>query len=356
MATSKDTEDQVWVVQPDHAKAFDENCVGEGWVIRPSKKATLGQIGDGISIKSIFKDIKVYIPSKTKPKISLESDQDIFSWNFKSMRYSFGEETAIVAEYSDTVSEKDIETYEERIQKGPKIFVDEMIKKGWELIEHPIFILAPLKILKCEADNDANFTEKKEVNSKKTTKENNEENIMAGDITVKVVISEGSKEVLSVPISYNSFATVVSEISDSEANQAFFAEAAKHAAPNVRENVAYKENLDKATVDLLSKDTSVNVLRNLVRTAAFKKYAKQDLIEKLIATDAEVATTIAGDLEAYEQGDMNKSIDLIIKMNNPFVINSIANNYSTPKKVLKTLMSYPDPLIAFDAKARYEDS
>ncbi|WP_422690693.1 hypothetical protein [Candidatus Methylopumilus universalis] len=58
MAISKGTEDQVWVVQPDHAKAFDENCVGEGWVIRPGKNATLGQIGDGISIKSIFKDIK----------------------------------------------------------------------------------------------------------------------------------------------------------------------------------------------------------------------------------------------------------------------------------------------------------
>jgi hypothetical protein len=210
--------------------------------------------------------------------------------------------------------------------------------------------------MRFEADNDDNFAEEKEVSSSKITKDNNEENIMAGDITVKVVILEGSKEVLSTPISFNSFASVVSDTADSESNQEFFALAAKHLAQNVRENVAYKDNLDKATVDLLSKDSSVNVLRNIVRTAGFKKYAKQDLIEKLIQQDADVAQTIAGDLESYEQADANKIIDLVIKLNNPYLINSIASNYSTPKKILKTLMAHPDPLVAFEAKNRHDES
>ena len=179
---------------------------------------------------------------------------------------------------------------------------------------------------------------------------------MAADITVKVVISEGSKEVLSTPISYNTFASVVSETPDSKGNQEFFAIAAKHLAQNVRENVASKDNLDKATVDLLSNDSSVNVLRNLVRTAGFKKYAKQDLLEKLIQQDPDIAQDIAGDRESYEQADANKIIDLIIKLNDPYVINSIASNYSTPKKILKILMAHPDPSVAFEAKKGHDES
>jgi hypothetical protein len=333
---------QLWLIKPNTEKAPDKNCIVLAWQFTKADQE--------IRYMVYFEDIDIYVESPSTPKINPKGMENIFDWGIPIAEYNLHQTTAQNADFSNNIPKKIQDEFNKKLlEEGADYFTN----NNWETASFSVWILAPLLINKIDGivgiNNQQSSNEEIKIN-------NNEENIMAGDITVKVVISEGSKEVLSAPISYNSFATVVSEISDSEANQAFFAEAAKHAAPNVRENVAYKENLDKATVDLLSKDTSVNVLRNLVRTVAFKKYAKQDLIEKLIATDAEVATTIAGDLEAYEQGDMNKSIDLIIKMNNPFVINSIANNYSTPKKVLKTLMSYPDPLIAFDAKARYEDS
>ena len=106
---------------------------------------------------------------------------------------------------------------------------------------------------------------------------------------------------------------------------------------------------------MLSKDTSIGVLRNLVRSNAFKENATQAQLEQLIKLDTEIAQSIAGNVEGYEQADVNKLATLLAANDDPSVVASLAQNYSTPKKILKTLTTHSDPYVASEAKARLDD-
>ena len=178
---------------------------------------------------------------------------------------------------------------------------------------------------------------------------------MAKDLVFRLVISEAGKETYSANLSYEAVSNIVSNYSDNIESNNFFVLAAQHAASTVRENVAYKDNLSSDVVKVLSQDSSIAVLRNLARSNAFRENATQDLLERLIKLDTEIAQTVAGSVESFEQADVNKLATLLAAHSDPSVLASLAQNYSTPKKVLKTLVNHPDPYVAREAKARLED-
>jgi hypothetical protein len=178
---------------------------------------------------------------------------------------------------------------------------------------------------------------------------------MAKDLVFKLVISEAGKDTYTAKLSYEAVSNIVSNYSDNKESNDFFALAAQHAASTVRENVAYKDNLSADVVNVLSQDSSIAVLRNLARSSAFKENATQDLLDRLIKLDTEIAQTIASNVESFEQADVNKLAALLATHSDPSVVASLAQNYSTPKKVLKTLVNHPDPFVASEAKARLED-
>jgi len=178
---------------------------------------------------------------------------------------------------------------------------------------------------------------------------------MAKDLVFKLVVTENGKESYSANLSYEAVSNIVSSFPDKEESNDFFALAAQHQASSVRENLAYKDNLSSEVVELLSKDNSIGVLRNLVRSNAFKENATQAQLEQLIKLDTEIAQSIAGNVEAYEQADVNKLATLLAGNEDPSVVASLAQNYSTPKKILKTLTTHSDPYVASEAKARLDD-
>jgi hypothetical protein len=106
---------------------------------------------------------------------------------------------------------------------------------------------------------------------------------------------------------------------------------------------------------MLISDKSVPVLRNLVRTESFKENASAADIERLIHLDVEIAQNIAGDLDSYQRADSNKLCSIILKMEDPSILASLAGNYSAPKKILKELVKHSDPHVASEAKKRLED-
>ena len=178
---------------------------------------------------------------------------------------------------------------------------------------------------------------------------------MAKDLVFKLVVSNGGKEAYSANLSYEAVSSIASGFSDNSDSNDFFLLAAQHPASSVRENVAYKDQLSTEVVELLSKDNSIAVLRNLVRSSAFRSFATQELLEKLIQLDTEVAQSIANNVESFENGDVNKLSTLLANHEDPSVVVSLAQNYSTPKKILKTLSTHSDPYVASEAKARLED-
>lgn len=169
------------------------------------------------------------------------------------------------------------------------------------------------------------------------------------------VNNKAFKEAYSTVLSYESVENIVSNYQDSEENNDFFALVAKHAASSVRDNLAYKDNLSAEVFEILSKDNSIAMHRNLARSNSFKENATQELLERLIQLDTEIAQSIAGNVESFEQAEINKLATLLAAHSDPSVVANLAENYSAPKKVLKTLLNHSDSSVASKAKNTLEN-
>lgn len=171
----------------------------------------------------------------------------------------------------------------------------------------------------------------------------------------KLSVYDGDKEVFQEPLSYEGMISLISSCPDSEPYQALFDFAAAHPSSLVREYVAGKDHLSKKAVELLSGDKSINVLRALVRSSAFKKYAGDKLLIDLISLDSEIARSIADYYEQFEMADSSKITAALLQSTEPAVITNLVGNYSTPKKIIKELVNYPDSFVASAAKDRLKN-
>jgi hypothetical protein len=177
---------------------------------------------------------------------------------------------------------------------------------------------------------------------------------MSKKLEFKLVVTDGENVILSKPLSYEAVSNIISNATDSEDNSDLFHVAAKHSASSVREYVAYKDNIDDETLSGLSTDSSISVLRNLVRSRKFKEQASFDQVTQLLGLDTEIAQSIASDIESFTDVDTGKLAQLVAQHSDPAVVASLAGNYGTPKKILKTLLSHSDPHVVSEAKARLD--
>ena len=178
---------------------------------------------------------------------------------------------------------------------------------------------------------------------------------MRSNVRFTIHASEDGKEVFTAPLSYDALANIISNYPDHEDSNDLFLLAAKHPASTVRENLAYKDHLSAEVLDILTKDTSISVLRNLFRSDAFREHVSHEVLEKLIGLDTEIAQSIADYIESFQEADVTKLANLLANHEDPSVAASLANNYSAPKKILKKLLTHPDPYVAQSAKARLEN-
>jgi hypothetical protein len=239
-------------------------------------------------------------------------------------------------------------TYDNICQYQSKGFLEQVL----QVISNEWSLITNWPISNESVDNDGSGNKKdSELNLPTNLKEMN----MSSKLLFKLVVEDSGEEVFSKPLSYETVANIVSGYDDADESNGFFALAAQHPASTVRENVAYKDKLSEEILGMLINDKSIPVLRNLVRTEAFKENAAADVIERLIKLDVEIAQNIAGDIDSYQQADASKLCTLILGLDDPSILASLAGNYSTPKKVLKELVNHSDPYVAAEAKRRLED-
>lgn len=81
----------------------------------------------------------------------------------------------------------------------------------------------------------------------------------------------------------------------------------------MREQVACKENISLDVLGILQNDDSLGLLRNLVRTSALRENVSQEYLEKIISLDAEIPQSIASNIDAFQNGDVNQLAALLIK-------------------------------------------
>jgi len=175
------------------------------------------------------------------------------------------------------------------------------------------------------------------------------------DLIFKLVVSEDGKDVFTTPLSYEMVSAITFHYPDTSESDNYFTLASKHAASSVRESVAQKASLGPDVVAALSKDASIDVLRSLVASDGFRKYASQDLLEKLIELDAKIADTIVSCLWSYKEADANRLVSLLAAIADPAVVVALARSCSTPSKVLKSLVNHPDLLVASEARRTLRD-
>jgi hypothetical protein len=178
---------------------------------------------------------------------------------------------------------------------------------------------------------------------------------MSNNLEFSLIIKENGEELLTQKLSYEAVANILNSASDNEENASLFHLAARHPASSVRENVSYKDNLSEETVNILAADNSIPVLRNIVRCSKFKGMATIEQLEKLSNLDTDIAESIASDVESYSEVDESELSKIIASHADPAVVRSLARNYNTPKKILKSLLKHSDPIVVAEAKERLED-
>ena len=174
------------------------------------------------------------------------------------------------------------------------------------------------------------------------------ETVKEGDMKAKLII-EGEKN-LSIDLSYDDLASAVSNLPDTDDYTNVYAVLSAHPSVSVRDNVASKDKLDEATVNVLADDRDVAVIRSLVRSEKAREFLSTEQLVAIINRDVDAAESIAGYIESYEGADAEDVAEAIAKHLDPRVRNALAGNSSAPKKVLKNLLKDDDPRVRASAK------
>lgn len=161
---------------------------------------------------------------------------------------------------------------------------------------------------------------------------------------------------VEVKLGHDELSSICGSLSDSKKNQDIFHELAKSQSEAVRENVAWKKRLSKETALLLIKDTSIEVLREIVGHVTAKEIITEDDIKRLIALqDTEIMVTIAEGVYEYDNCDETFIYNALINQADPQVRYQLAQDSEMPKFLMSTLIDDQDIEVSEEAKETLEE-
>lgn len=144
-------------------------------------------------------------------------------------------------------------------------------------------------------------------------------------------------------------------IKDCDRNTYIFHELAKSQSPELRAGIADKEHLKDETIDMLLNDSSLEVMRSVIRNDSFKSRMNREILERYIETgDTEILTVIAGDIDDYT--DVNDICEMdwlcgrLMIEKDPNVRYELAGNEKIPFLFLQELTEDHDINVAEKAQ------
>ena len=173
---------------------------------------------------------------------------------------------------------------------------------------------------------------------------------MKTKLVYKLVAYEDEKEILSEKLSFEILRVIISYLPDNFDQDPLYRLIAQHPSACIREEIANKDKISEEVCEILSKDNSITVLKNLTRSNGFKEYASYEILERLIKLDPEFAENIASNIQSYQLVDVSQLAELIFQQEDLSVLLSLANNYAAPKRILKNLANHDDYAISSAAK------
>jgi hypothetical protein len=169
-------------------------------------------------------------------------------------------------------------------------------------------------------------------------------------VKFKLVIEVDGAECFNEELGSECVSGLTGRLQDIDENKDLFGYLARCASSEVRTDIAYKDNLNEETVELLSRDASIEVRRRLCGQTPFREWASTELLLEYIGADIECAKTIAGSVGDYSNADANKVAIELCKHSDPDVRNALAGSWGAPKKFVKQLLSDPDASVRASAK------
>jgi len=118
----------------------------------------------------------------------------------------------------------------------------------------------------------------------------------------------------------------------------------------VRRNLAYKDNINERTVEILSEKYDAETMRNLFRNKTFKETASQDLIDKMIELgDYEILENLAGSVGEFTQIEGEAVMGKLAKHPEPGIRKALVSNFHVPKSLKKNMLKDSDPDVVIAA-------
>ena len=160
---------------------------------------------------------------------------------------------------------------------------------------------------------------------------------------------------LEVQVGTEFLQDLVGQIPDTEDYTDLFLALAKSQNSLVRKEVAYKDEINVETAELLLADRDPDVLERILTNEAVKPVVTNDRLEEILGfAGTEVADNIICNMDDYEEVNCDVLADFIIAQDNPTLTLKLAGNYSLPKKILKKLAKSKDKDIKTAAKKSLE--
>lgn len=169
-------------------------------------------------------------------------------------------------------------------------------------------------------------------------------------LTFKLTVQNDAGEVTSYDLGAEALARLAGSLPDNAENSELFHHLAQSPSSDVRTEIAYRDNISEATVELLAHDPAIDVRRRVCGQTPFSEWATTETIVELVNADIDCAKTIAGRISEYSNADANVIAAAIMQHSDPDVRNALASSWGAPKKVIKQLLEDDDAGVRASAK------
>lgn len=169
-----------------------------------------------------------------------------------------------------------------------------------------------------------------------------------------LVTRDGAKE-LEMPLSAEWVASLVDSAPDQPGSEQFFELAAEHPSTQVRQNVAYKDNLTDAAMARLADSPEYSVVDRLIRSREFRNTVMPDRLFGLMDRHPELAQAVAADYESFLNCNAGELVRVLGAHRDPAVRKALLENYRTGPAILRRFLQDPDPGVRIAAQRRLLD-
>jgi hypothetical protein len=161
---------------------------------------------------------------------------------------------------------------------------------------------------------------------------------------------------VEVKLSYDELDSISGCLSDDAKRSEILYELSKSPSSMVRITVVYNNAIDEKTVERLIRDSSIEVLRGIVRNSLAQRIITEEDMERLIATrDTELLCHIAEQIDDFDACDLDRLCEKLVAQKDPQIRHKLASNPATPARFLEELVDDEDLDVARAAGNAMED-